>query len=285
MADGSGKTGTKDAGDYFDSSIADFFLAHAFSLPHLHQGIAKNIFQVPGAQKRLLGRVMDRLPVKAGDRVIDIGSGFGGTGFELCKHHDIRVLGVCNSPKMVSWATFFRKFYGAARDRVDFWVGDVLEYDPGPQTFDHAVSIECASYVSRPDLFFQSAARALSDRGTLVIADFFAAHPEAGDNDGVAQWKAAWAQDGFCLPARHHELAEAAGLRMTHEEDLTAEIRFWTAMYASVTRVTLPVLRLLARLRLLGQGTVDNSIGLICLGDGVADGHICYRLMVYEKQL
>ncbi|MGI9585983.1 MAG: class I SAM-dependent methyltransferase [Acidimicrobiia bacterium] len=104
------------------------------------------------AQLRKYARLCELLELESGDRVLEIGSGWGGFAEYAATHHEVEVTGLTLSTEM---ATFARKRLAAAglAHRTDIKVQD-FRAESG--TYDKVVSIEMIESVQAsewPDLF------------------------------------------------------------------------------------------------------------------------------------
>lgn len=120
------------------------------------------------AQRRKMDRICRKLRIEPGDRVLEIGCGWGGFAIHAAKHYSAHVTGVTISP-----AQFFFAQERVARER--FSSGSVqllLEDYRGLQgQFDKIVSIEMFEAVGLQhyDEFFQACDRLLTPDGSMLL--------------------------------------------------------------------------------------------------------------------
>src|SRR5580704_4746532 len=72
--------------------------------PHIHHGLWESDESPPVAQHRLIDRLATAAGLRAGDRVVDVGCGMGGSTIELAARYGCSVTGVTLSPVQRAWA-------------------------------------------------------------------------------------------------------------------------------------------------------------------------------------
>ncbi|KZL74398.1 methyl transferase-like protein [Colletotrichum incanum] len=115
------------------------------------------------------------LGLKAGDRVLDIGSGFGGTGRYLYRHHGVTTAGIELQKDIHDIAQTINERSDTG-NRVTSINGNFLELDPGLMgaPVDHIVSFLCILHIPEREALFKKACNVLEPDGKLYIEDFFA---------------------------------------------------------------------------------------------------------------
>jgi cyclopropane-fatty-acyl-phospholipid synthase len=117
------------------------------------------------AKLRLLCR---KLRLRPGQRVLDIGCGWGGFGIHAAQHHGVQVTGVTLSEKQASLATTRVRAAGLSGD-VTMELRDYREL-PDEPAYDAIVSIGMSEHVGRRNLpdYFAKAARMLKPGGVFL---------------------------------------------------------------------------------------------------------------------
>ena len=162
------------------------------------------------AQHAKYRRILDRLQTREGDRVLEIGCGWG--GFAEMAHQDgLRVTGLTLSPAQLKWA----------QQRVPQADLRLQDYRDTREQFDHLVSIEMFEAVGEQwwPSYFTTVAAALKPGGRAVIQsivirdDLFATYRRG--TDFIQQY----IFPGGMLPSRtaFRKAAERKGLRITDE--------------------------------------------------------------------
>src|SRR6185369_4682620 len=121
------------------------------------------------AQRRKLQTICDKLGVRAGQTMLDIGCGFGGLAAFAAEHYGARVVGITNS----------QQHYELARERcagtsVEILLLDYRDLPSLGRTFDHVASIEMIEAVGPKNYatYMTAAARCLADGGRFVVQSF-----------------------------------------------------------------------------------------------------------------
>jgi len=169
--------------------------------------------EAQAAKKRHLAA---KLLLQPGQRVLDIGCGWGGLGLSLAKAAEVQVHGVTLSTEQLATANA-RAEAAHLADRARFTLTDYRDV-AGP--YDRIVSVGMFEHVGRPNFqaYFDQVARLLADDGVAVIHSI-------GRADGPAftqPWIAKYIFPGGYIPALSEVLpcVERAGLIVTDIEIL-----------------------------------------------------------------
>jgi cyclopropane-fatty-acyl-phospholipid synthase len=186
------------------------------------------------AQETKLELVCTKLALKAGERVLDVGCGWGSFAIHAATRYGVRVLGVTLSEPQAELGQTRAREAGVA-DLVEIRVADYRELAGEP--FDAIASIGMVEHVGeeRIDLYANRLAALLRPGGRLLnhgiakLKDFDAA------DEGPFSERFVF-PDGVPLPLSRIELAlERAGLVTTHVEgfadDYAETLRHWTRSY------------------------------------------------------
>ena len=157
-------------------------------------------------------------------RVLDIGSGLGGSARTLAVEFGCHVTGVDLSAEYVDAALVLSKRVGLA-DRVDFRHGDALNLPFEENQFDAAFMIHVNMNIADKRGLFVEAGRVLKPGRKLVLWEIFkTAEPDL-------TYPVPWAEDGsfsFLIPmADMVALVEAVGFSPLQVDDATAEAAEW----------------------------------------------------------
>ena len=199
------------------------------------------IFETPetsmkDAQHAKVRRALRMARVKAGDRVLEIGCGWGALAEKATKEFDASIVGVTLSTEQLEWAQKRMQREGV-EERADLRLQDYR--DIGKTTpdepFDAICSIEMVEAVGReywPE-YFQTVARLLKPGGyaciqSIVIADdLFERY--IGSTDFIQQY----IFPGGCLPCpkEFRAQARAAGFEVVEEfsfgQDYARTLQLW----------------------------------------------------------
>lgn len=119
------------------------------------------------AQRHKLDRICELLSLEGGERVLEIGCGWGALAVRLANRHGARVTGLTLSPAQLRWATALADVHDVS-SRVDLRHQDYRDVDG---QFDRIVSIEMFEAVGEAywGAYFATIARCLKPGGTAVL--------------------------------------------------------------------------------------------------------------------
>ena len=167
------------------------------------------------AQHAKVRRALDMTGLRAGERVLEIGCGWGALAEKATREFGARVTGVTLSTEQLAWAQRRLADQGLA-DQADLRLQDYRDIDDGP--YDAICSIEMLEAVGREywPTYFKAVARLLKPGGracikTIVIRDALFERYIAS-TDFIQQY----IFPGGCLPspATFTQEAQAAGLQL-----------------------------------------------------------------------
>ena len=215
---------------YFDYLIEAFHQGGAGRFVHLgywEGAPAKpSAADFPAAQQRLDERLIGMADVSAGQAVLDVGCGFGGTIAGLNGQlAGAWLAGVNVDPRQLA---ICRQVAPANGNRLEWQEADACRLPFAAGSFDRVLCIEAMFHFSSRREFFLEAARVLKPGGVLVGSDITIAESarsaevpgfaiEAPLQDGYGPWPDFWGDD-----ADHATLAADAGLAEAIFEDVTA---------------------------------------------------------------
>jgi cyclopropane-fatty-acyl-phospholipid synthase len=180
------------------------------------------------AQEQKLELVCSKLRLNEGERVLDVGCGWGSFAIHAASRHGVQVLGVTLSEPQAMLARERAREAGVA-DRVEIRVADYRELAGEP--FDAIASIGMVEHVGeeRIDLYASRLKRLLRPRGRLLNHGIAKLKDFDDPDEGPFSERFVF-PDGVPLPLSRIELAlERAGLVTRHVEGLPDD-------YAQTTR-------------------------------------------------
>ena len=165
-----------------------------------------------------------RLNLAPGDRVLDVGSGLGGSAFLMATDHGVRVHGIDLSANMVALANQKCREEGL-EDLVSFEQADCLDLTVS-RAYEAVYSRDVILHIEDKARLFQILREALVPRGRLLFTDYC-----RGECESSAEFDAYVAERGYCLftVAEYRDCLRQAGLGAVHGED-------WTARFIDIHR-------------------------------------------------
>lgn len=132
---------------------------------------ARSAMSLEAAQLAKKAHIAAKLCLAAGQRVLDIGCGWGGTAIYLAQQFDVTVLGITLSEEQLALARE-RALAAGVADRVQFELidyRDLAAREPG--CFDRIVSVGMFEHVGTPQYpaFFRSCANLLREDGVMLL--------------------------------------------------------------------------------------------------------------------
>lgn len=191
---------------------------------HVHHGYWRTGRETPGrAVEALVDLVMERLDIRPGQHIGDIGCGYGASAAYILSRHDVGISGFTLSPVQAKIAGASRPERGRFTCFTRDWLANGLP-DAG---FDRLYAIESSEHFEDKAAFFQEAARSLRPGGRLVVCSWLA--DEAPGALAVRFLLEPICREG-ALPGMgtafaYQALARAAGLRLISHEDLSPWVR------------------------------------------------------------
>ena len=140
---------------------------------------AEPTFSLEEAQLAKKRHIAAKMMLAPGQRVLDIGCGWGGTALYLARHCDVDVIGVTLSAEQLAVARRRAEEAGLS-DRVRF---ELTDYRAVEGTFDRLVSIGMFEHVGPQNFgaYFATAARLMQDDGVFVLHSIGRAKPNLSD--------------------------------------------------------------------------------------------------------
>jgi cyclopropane-fatty-acyl-phospholipid synthase len=174
------------------------------------------------AQADKLELVCTKLGLRPGERVLDVGCGWGSFALHAARRHGVSVLGVTLSEPQAALARRRAVAEGLA-ERVEIRVADYRELDERP--FDAIASIGMVEHVGeeRIDLYARRLAALLVPGGRLLNHGIAKLRDFDARDEGPFSERFVF-PDGVPLPLSRVELAlECAGLVTEHVEEFAAD--------------------------------------------------------------
>ena len=170
------------------------------------------------AQSRKIERVRELLDIRGGERILEIGSGWGTLAVRLKEAGAAHVTGLTLSPAQLDFARDLAAARGSA-SQVDFRLQDYRDIEG---RFDRLVSIEMAEAVGEAwwPTYFGKIAGCLKPGGRAVLQLITIAEEHFDDYRRSVDFIQRYIFPGGCLPSKAalHQQFERAGLRLVGHE-------------------------------------------------------------------
>jgi len=192
---------------------------------HVHHGLWVSGRESPEvAVRHLVDVVAQEAQIKPGDRVIDIGCGYGAAARQLVEQCGAEVTGITLSSAQRAYAQSV-----TTGTNPMYLVADWLTTD-FPQNFRAAIAIESSEHMPDRDEFFRRAYRALEAGGRFVVCAWLS-------REAPSSFEIVWLLRPIChegrlplLPTLNELIAsaKAAGFELVNARDCTRAVhRTW----------------------------------------------------------
>jgi SAM-dependent methyltransferase len=187
------------------------------------EGALDNLDQFHAGGADAVDLLIGALALGEGDRVLDIGSGFGGPARQIARRTGNRVIGVDITPAYVDAARDLTARAGLG-DLVHFRAGDIATFGPDP-LFQAAITMHVQMNVQDKTAWFAHIARCLAPGARLAIWEVCQPR-QAG-----LPWPMPWSLDGtdsFVVTAGSLRTSiEQAGFAAAEWTNETAWVQAW----------------------------------------------------------
>ena len=240
---------------------------------HIHHGLFTGGDESPEeAQVAMLEHCISLLGLHAGNDVLDVGCGHGGTAVYLAQTRGCRVQAVTISETQAKLAQEHAQRAGV--DGVcDFQIGNADLLDFGIATHGAIWTMESSEHFRDKARYIRRAAAALRPGGSLLIAAWTGSMADANVRAVAQAFLCPELQPAYAYAAQ----MEAAGLVVRAREDLTRNVVKTWEVCRDHAQTAANVVRLL-------QGPVREFIaGIDTILDAYRSGALTYTVLVGDK--
>ncbi|MDB5348877.1 MAG: methyltransferase type 11 [Planctomycetota bacterium] len=191
---------------------------------HVHHGLWLTGRENPQqAVEQLVVHVAQRAAVAQGDRVCDVGCGYGGTSRILAHEYGAEVTALTISPAQHKYASEKEP----DQSNPVYLLRDWCENQLPPASFDVVISIESSEHMPDKAAFFAEVSRVLRPGGRFVVCAWLA-------RSGARAWEIDHLLEPICREGRlpgmgtaeeYHQFARDAGLNPTGFDDLSRQVK------------------------------------------------------------
>ena len=175
------------------------------------------------AMERLCRHLISLAEVAPDQDILDVGCGFGGTLACLDEQFSpLRLTGLNIDQRQLDVAK--QRVNASPGNRIEFVQGDACQMTFPAASFDRVMAVECIFHFPSRQAFFEHVGRILRPGGNLTLSDFLL--PE-GSPAGLwdSQDDGLWGCQTSIGAQEYRELAQVAGLKLTHLQDISHSVR------------------------------------------------------------
>ena len=192
-----------------------------------HPSVQSALQEFPQAAEALTRLMLDQAHIQAGQRVLDVGCGFGGTIASLNQNWDgLALTGLNLDARQIERAR--QLVQPRAANTIDWIVADACALPLAAESLDVVIAVECIFHFPSRQAFLKEAQRVLRPGGRLVLSDFVPCRPLAillralqslrgapFSNDTYGPIDCSWDQHRYASQSRRH------GLELSNDVDIT----------------------------------------------------------------
>lgn len=229
---------------------------------HVHHGLWHSRTETAEeAARHLITEVAAQARVQSGDRICDVGCGYGGTARTLVREHGAEVTALTISEAQHRYALSLDPGSTNPIYLLRDWLTNGLE----PASFDAVIAIESSEHMPDLEAFFAEAVRVLKPGGLFVVCAWLS-------SETTRSWERRFLLEPICREGRlrgmgsaseYLQLAQAAGLLPLCFQDVSRQVKRTWSICAG--RVVKGLLRKRSYRQFVLQGRSANKIFALTL--------------------
>jgi tocopherol O-methyltransferase len=267
---------------YYQATTDDYLRYYATDWhQHMHYGFERDLPRGGNPTENLVRYLAEKAGLKAGEILLDAGCGVGGSSIWLARRLGLHCIGL---NLMAFQARLARNFAGAAQ--AHFVAGDFMKAPFKSDSFDAIWAVESFDHAPDKAEWVRLMATKLKAGGRIAIADGFRSEGDFSVKDQVAydSFLRGWAVPHLCTAAEMQRYAQAAGLEVAHEEDITADVMPHAFAIYRFAFVFVPGRWLLRKLGLTSDEKLLNATATWHQYRTLKQGLWSYRIFVLRKR-
>lgn len=252
-------------------------LYRAFWGEHIHHGYwSRPDLASRAAQEQLVAHLAARAGIREGERVLDVGCGYGASGRWLASSLGCHVTGVTVSAKQARLARRYDEQRGLVA-RTATLRADAARLPVTDAAFDVVWSIECLEHLPDKPTFVHHAAVLLRPGGRLAVCSWLRGDSISADNLLIRDVCEAFLCPSLATEGDYRSWFAGAGLEQRTVEDLTAYVRpTWKVLAGRLRKVA-------AFRPLVGRGVRRFVDGFPKIDEAFGTGVMKYGLFVVRR--
>ncbi|NIN72306.1 MAG: methyltransferase domain-containing protein [Gemmatimonadetes bacterium] len=247
---------------------------------HIHHGLWLADDESPHiAQEHLIEHLAERAGIGRGERVLDVGCGYGASARWLSSRFGCRVTGVTISTAQARLARRRNLRQGHASS-IHIVRADAAAPPIHDGTFDLVWVVECIEHLRDKRRFVEETARVLRPGGRFALCTWLRGDGTPADDRLVEDVCESFLCPSLASADEYRLWCEEAGLGVLCSEDLTSQVRKTWAVLSD--RVSRPLLAPLKRM-LLDPAARRFLDGFATIAEAYDGGAMSYGLLVAGK--
>jgi len=272
---------------YYDSTLTDYKLLWtdskglAIHFGYYDKGV-KNHKQAVLKTNEVLARLV---AIKPTDFVLDAGCGLGGSAIWLAQNIGCRVVGITIVPHQVETAQKFVKKY-QLENKIDIQNQNYCQTNFDDQSFDVVWALESIVHAQNKKDFIDEAFRLLRKGGRIIIAEYtLRDHPPLSIKERkiIAPWFKGWAMPNLLTANEYKKLLKKTGFKKIRSFDITNKMRPSLARLSRLSKIAMPLAKLLYKLRIFNKERFGNIEGSTYQMKALAQQLWSYTIVTAKK--
>lgn len=244
------------------------------------------------SSKRVVGLVQ-RMGVRPGDRVLELGCGIGGPGRDVAAATGANVAGLSISIKQLQNLRRISQEIGSPYTGAI--MGDMQQVPVGSESLDHVYSINAIYHVNDPAAVIAESHRVLKPGGRFAVDDWFVTDQTTGVQHAQLRHNWSTGSNGFHNFNLFQQRIEDRGFKVVEVKDFTEEAglflteeRFGRTYDTQIAPVLLDVFPQLYQYDGYEPAHAEMAVAqlrsdILYMGELYRNGDAVYRQIITEK--